>query len=42
LAASGQLEVFEIASTEDSLKTLFSTLMKIHRGELEYDQQVKS
>ncbi|MDB2686482.1 ABC transporter ATP-binding protein [Mariniblastus sp.] len=42
LAASGLLEVFEITSTDDSLKTLFSTLMKIHRGELEYQPQAKS
>ena len=42
LAASGQLEVSEIAATDDSLKTLFSTLMKIHRGELEYHPQANS
>ena len=42
LAASGQLEVSEISSTDDSLKTLFSTLMKIHRGELEYQPQASS
>ena len=42
LAASGQIEVSEIASTDDSLKTLFSTLMKIHRGELEYHPQASS
>jgi ABC-2 type transport system ATP-binding protein len=28
-----QLSVLEMSSTDDSLKTLFSTLMKIHRGE---------
>ncbi len=27
------IPVFEMSSTDDSLKTLFSTLMKIHRGE---------
>ena len=42
LAASGQLEVSEISSTDDSLKTLFSTLMKIHRGELEYHPRAKA
>ena len=42
LAASGELEVSEIASTDDSLKTLFSTLMKIHRGELEHHPQANS
>ena len=42
LATSGQLEVSEISSTGDSLKTLFSTLMKIHRGELEYHSQANS
>ena len=42
LAASGQIAVSEITSTDDSLKTLFSTLMKIHRGELEYQPQASS
>ena len=42
LAASGQIEVTEITSTDDSLKTLFSTLMKIHRGEVEYHPQASS
>ncbi len=42
LAASGQIVVSEISSTDDSLKTLFSTLMKIHRGELEYHPQASS
>jgi len=42
MAASGQIEVSEITSTDDSLKTLFSTLMKIHRGELEYHPQASS
>ena len=42
LAASGQIEVTEITSTDDSLKTLFSTLMKIHRGEMEYHPQANS
>ena len=42
LAAGGQIAVSEITSTDDSLKTLFSTLMKIHRGELEYQPQASS
>jgi len=29
-----QISVFEMSSTDDSLKTLFSTLMKMHRGEM--------
>jgi ABC-2 type transport system ATP-binding protein len=38
LAISGEVEVFEVISTDDSLKTLFSTLMRIHRGELKHQQ----
>jgi ABC-2 type transport system ATP-binding protein len=34
LLAEHQISVFEMSSTDDSLKTLFSTLMKIHRGEM--------
>lgn len=29
-----QIEVHEVSSNDDSLKTLFSTLMRIHRGEI--------
>ncbi len=36
LAVSGEVEVSEVLSTDDSLKTLFSTLMRIHRGELKH------
>ena len=38
LAISGEIQVFEVISTDDSLKTLFSTLMRIHRGELKYQR----
>lgn len=34
LIESHGLSVSEISSTDDSLKTLFSTLMKMHRGEM--------
>lgn len=34
ILAEHQISVFEMSSTDDSLKTLFSTLMKIHRGEM--------
>ena len=34
LLADNQIEVSEISSTDDSLSTLFTTLMKIHRGEM--------
>lgn len=34
MLAKHQISVFEMSSTDDSLKTLFSTLMKIHRGEM--------
>lgn len=36
LAVSGEVVVSEVLSTDDSLKTLFSTLMRIHRGELKH------
>jgi ABC-2 type transport system ATP-binding protein len=42
LAVSGEVEVFEVLSTDDSLKTLFSTLMQIHRGELKHQKQSAS
>ena len=28
------IQITEVSSTDDSLKTLFSTLMKMHRGEM--------
>lgn len=34
ILAEHHISVSEISSTDDSLKTLFSTLMKIHRGEM--------
>ena len=34
LLAEHDISVSEMSSTDDSLKTLFSTLMKIHRGEM--------
>ena len=34
MLAEHQISVTEMSSTDDSLKTLFSTLMKIHRGEM--------
>lgn len=35
LADNVGLKVFEITSTDESLKALFATLMKIHRGEIQ-------
>lgn len=40
VAVSGEIEISEVLSTDDSLKTLFSTLMRIHRGELKHHTQV--
>jgi ABC-2 type transport system ATP-binding protein len=34
LLAENQISVSEMSSTDDSLSTLFTTLMKIHRGEM--------
>ena len=34
-AAEAGIEIIEVNSSDESLKTLFSTLMKIHRGEIE-------
>lgn len=34
-AAEAGIEIKEVNSSDESLKTLFSTLMKIHRGEIE-------
>ena len=36
MLADHQISVTEMSSTDDSLKTLFSTLMKIHRGEMNH------
>jgi ABC-2 type transport system ATP-binding protein len=34
ILAENEISVFEMSSTDDSLSTLFTTLMKIHRGEM--------
>lgn len=34
-SAEAGIEIIEVVSSDESLKTLFSTLMKIHRGEIE-------
>ena len=34
-AAEARIEIMEVVSSDESLKALFSTLMKIHRGEIE-------
>jgi ABC-2 type transport system ATP-binding protein len=34
-AAEAHIEIMEVVSSDESLKALFSTLMKIHRGEIE-------
>lgn len=34
ILVENQIEVSELTSTDDSLKSLFSTLMKLHRGEV--------
>jgi len=34
LLQENQISITEMSSQDDSLKTLFSTLMKMHRGEM--------